>query len=941
MHYTKKIKSLLIISIFTVSSLIAKPVDNVQEYTLENGMQVFLLEDSSDALVHIEYTCRAGFSSQTQNTCGFFKLYSRLIKKNAPQLFFSDVQCNADSSRYILSVSSAETYETLMQLSNAVFASDFSEELIQSELSKLKNEVSDNAETLSTYINAAIDSRVFSDAPWKNDSGIYPPLFKKTTTKTARTILKDIADRWYIPKNSALFISGNINNEKILLDIKNSFGRFYSNFNVPVEKPSSPVNKQRKYVFHSPEISPDLTQIVVQYTMLDMEQCNLLAATLNNNASTFKNKILEYSELNIPGAEYIDISAAHKRNSSRLIIQTLLQPPENKKLGIDSFQQTELFLDTINDIPQIISPLEFQFAKTQLIFERNYLIANPVLLMNNLSSFWAGLSYYQTEEGDLSFPNSATVNYFMNRINLINDEEIEPCMETIQAEEPFIFVIINSKDFKNNKKKYTSAGFEEINENNSSWYVQSMFKEIKDQFKPGDENIRNFNSKKTNDNNYYENNISQISTTELSNGIKIISKKNELSTGTSLLLSIDGGKINSAQNNGFEEVMINLLAGIIQKEIYKKQLEGLILGMPTVSPKTDISTSSILIEFEMEDTIAVCEAISNSIVYGEIAPADADRAVSSRQYRKRLENGSATNQMNSAIINTIYGKGNFASIFDAEKDVLESTDYKSILAAYPELLNAKRYNVILTGNFDDAIYALLEKTLGLLSNNNTSLVYADEKTNIPKNKSLTVKIRHTFLTDIPAEKAGPQPAKLIPTKEFLDPVIYVIKSPEKGTKSAALFNATLNYLAKQLQISIDESSKFNESKVSVQLPKSQMDFGTITIQNVNHTKEADVFYKNEIQNLISKINDIQTSKKVIQDIKNEWIIQQMAETYTNAGTARLLQKGFELFPQNKCPEFYLTEYNFIQNATAQDFIDVMEYFPTRAQLRAYSSDSKN
>ena len=49
--------------LFFCANLYSAPVNQVQEYTLENGMQVFLLEDPSDAQVHIEYNCRAGFSS--------------------------------------------------------------------------------------------------------------------------------------------------------------------------------------------------------------------------------------------------------------------------------------------------------------------------------------------------------------------------------------------------------------------------------------------------------------------------------------------------------------------------------------------------------------------------------------------------------------------------------------------------------------------------------------------------------------------------------------------------------------------------------------------------------------------------------------------------------------------------------------------------------------
>ena len=120
------------------SRLFAAPVNKVQEYTLENGMQVFLLEDPSDAQVHIEYTCRAGFSSQTQSTCGFFKLFTKLIQAANPAISFSDIQCNADSSRYFIEASPSEVNDLLFRLSDAVFSPDFSDDLLRTQLNSMK-----------------------------------------------------------------------------------------------------------------------------------------------------------------------------------------------------------------------------------------------------------------------------------------------------------------------------------------------------------------------------------------------------------------------------------------------------------------------------------------------------------------------------------------------------------------------------------------------------------------------------------------------------------------------------------------------------------------------------------------------------------------------------------------------------------------------------------
>ena len=69
----------------------------------------------------------------------------------------------------------------------------------------------------------------------------------------------------------------------------------------------------------------------------------------------------------------------------------------------------------------------------------------------------------------------------------------------------------------------------------------------------------------------------------------------------------------------------------------------------------------------------------------------------------------------------------------------------------------------------------------------------------------------------------------------------------------------------------------------------------------------------------------------------------MKESGSNSGTALLLQKGLDQLSAGTSQNaalWYLEEYNHIQSAGAQDFLEVMDYFPVRAQIRVYSSDSK-
>lgn len=893
-----------ILAIFITFFGLSQNAFSQEQYTLENGLSVFLMEDYADALVQIEFVCRAGFSSQTQENAGFFKLYSRLFESATPQISFSLVDCGSDSTRYVIKTTASKLDDVLESLSDSAFSLFYSDDLLEFELEQMKEEVTQNAQSLSGFINAAIDSRVFASSPWKHDSGIYPALFRRTTGRHARTILKDIADKWYTPQNCALFISGNINSEKLLVQLKNTFGRFYSTYKPQVQEqtitPAVPLT-DKKFVLHSPDFSSDLTQIVIQYTSFSGEQADLLAQALN--------KLMADDG-------YIHVGSAHKGNANRLIFQTIIQAPEDAKKKPESPSQAEAFLQLVQNSPLALNSIYLQQAKQELEETVKLRTANAADKMTYLSEKWIREPFIQAE-----------------------DTSLETMQLLFTTEKPFVFVIINSADFKKNKKAYDKAGYQEVTMENASWYTQEMYREIKDQFRPDDKTFYN-PVKNSTDNNYFEKNISTISKTTLDNNIPVVVRQNDFSDYLTLTLSVRGGKINSMQNNGFEEAMINLLAMTFQREINLMQQQGLILGNCTVTNKTELSTSAITIQCEKDDLVSVCNALSRAIIFGEIQPAMADRAVANRQYKKRLENGTVSNQLQAAAFVTLYGQNRFSSLFEAENEVLTTVSFNQILEQYPALLDVSRYSIILCGNVCQDYREILNGTFGQLIPGNLYQMPELPQFQFTKTKSQKVKVVHTFLTDIPAEEAGPMPAVLIPTTEFLDPVLYVIKAPEAGTKEAALFNALINYTADVLQTDLDDNKKLKGAKTMLQLPRYNVPAAFISIQNVSRTKEADAAFKSTVRSIKNRIEAPDANKTIIQSIKDAWIVNQMEKTSSNAGTSELIQKGFELFPDSPKPEFYLTEYKYIQTATPEDFRAILEMLPEIPEFRVYSEQSK-
>lgn len=934
-----------ILLIFFHSSLYSIPLDNIKEYTLENGLTVFILQDTSTPLIRVEYTVRAGFSNQTRETSGFFKLYSRIFEAScaSQKLNLESAECNADSSCYVITTVPSKLKETLAALAQTAFSPNYSDQLLLEQLSALKKEVSEEANSPTGFINMAIDSRVFSDSPWKHDSGVYPSLFNKTTASKARNILSSISDHWYLPQNSAVFISGNINADTILSLIQDTFGHYYSTVQVPVSRKSVPKNQKKKFVLHSPDFSADMTQIVVQYTSLSMEETEFAATVLDNNASTFKNTLSSLDTLAIPGNEYINAAAAHKKDCSRLIIQSLLQKPQGKNAAnITSDIQAKLFLETAVESIKNTNEMEFLFAKYYAGETLDFANTSSVNFMSSLSAYWAAFPYDSFLEENLdSAQSSSTANAYFSRSSKIQDINSEELISKLLQEEPFVFVIINSADYKKNRKAYSAAGFEEINSQNAAWYNQKIFANLNDEENEDVYNAIPGNLVSTDDinrytGNYYNENIEQIKKASLSNGIQIVTKQNNNSSGVTLMLSISGGKLSSSENNGFEEVLINLLSQNIQKEIIKKQSEAIINYSVSVDYSCELMTGTITIDCDKRDFAGCCSAISDAIIYGEIIPSQADRAISNRQYKKRLENGTVSFQMLSAIMKELYPKSGYPKIFEAKKDVLTNTSYQQILESYPSLLNAGRYSIIITGEVPDNAINALESTMGLLTSKGNKIPTQAVQSKL-KNGSTkkTVKVNHTFLTDIPAEKAGPMPSKLIPTTKFLDPVIYIFKIPEAGTKEHVLTQAIFKYLEKLVQEQIDSNGRLKDAKAMADDYHSGTDIITFSIMNTENQKEADACFSAAVTKLNSLLNS-EKQNLVVREIKDTWIEFVMQDTLSNQGTARLLQKGLEMLPSEFSPEYYLKEYQLLENADREAFISVLKEIPTQAPLRYYA-----
>lgn len=901
---------------------------NYAEYTLENGMQIFVLEDFSSAPVQVEFSVHAGISAQNPATTGFFPLYTRLFKYGAEKNSFLQnltSECSADSSNYRISVSQELVPSTFEILARCAFSPFFAEKDILREYSALKNEIMQYAPTPAAFINTAINSRIFSETPWKLDSGIYPQIFTKSTAAEIRSILSRIGKFWYTPQNSAIFVSGPVKKEEIYALAEKTFGSYKPAASFALPEKVTATGKIRKFIMHDLQFSEDMTQIVIEYTGLNFNQASLAAVAYNADSSTLKKSLCAEHILNIRGPEYINVSSTRHNGCARLIFQTLLE--QNLRSPVE---QAETFIEAIKKSPETTDSSEYQAAKKILHDNFRETTANSTNFINSLAYFWAI---------DPLLPGNDEKEILLAQKLLSQPEKITSTDEnslktSFENETPFIFVLVNTKNFKKYKSDYKRLGYEEINSKNGSWFTQELYKNALKEISAEKKEIEQQKAESESARNIFlEENRNSLKTIELSNGIPVTVKTNRMTNGVSILVSIDGGSLADKNRPGFQNVMANAIASNIRKEIIKYKTQQIISGNPAVYAETSFSDSKIIVECAKEDISLCIRSISDALIFGEITPAEADSYVYSAQTQKRLSGASPLNQMTFRAVKYFYDSNFIRNIFDTEKEILQKTSYNDILAEYPKFLDASLYSIVIAGNTDsEAVHYILEESLGILAaqtkRNDSQRKESVPKPDFPaKTRKINLKIRHLFYTDVKAEDAGPMPAVLVPTKNFEDPVQYWFKAPEADSEEAVIFDALI------LRLSENLNSAGAETKIF--LPAKDFRCGGITFLNVEHTNYIEETYKKTLSEFVKKLEDSEPSVFEAERTKNAWILSRLSGSKTNTGTARIISSS------KTDEKNYLDEYEILERAGSKDFLRTLnEYFPPEPLLQIFSSDSK-
>lgn len=885
--------------------------------TLQNGLTVFILPDETNALLNVELVVKAGFSSQTSSTAGFFPLYTRLFSKSGEakeilKAFSIHSECNADSSIFKAKVPPENLKLYLEQIAQCASSPNFSDKDIEDELAQMKTESLAYSKSTTGFINSAIDSRIFYKEPWKHDSGIYPAIFSGYNTKQARAVLYNfVSKEFYTPYNSALFITGNIAEKKALEISQEAFKDWNSKTTDSSFKKFKTENLQqskgKKFVLAAKEFSPELTQIVVQYTSLSQSQTDILSCVFNNEKSKYKTTLSQIPELNIRSADFITAASAIKNGNTRFILQALIEePPKGKSIA----DQAQTFLAAATECTNLNED-EIKFAQNEIEKKYRELTGNPSNLSSKLAEFWA-MNKFETPE--------IFYKEFEKSISQVENETSENISKAILNEEPYIFLLVNNSIYKKNKKSFDEYGYELITQENASWYTNELLaKSAKQEMQAALEKPKQSKNPTIEirpADYFYFNSMESIKYQELKNGIPVSVKENPNSKTVAVCISISGGKFASPESE------TNLRSVLISAVAKNSKIEN-------ITNKTDETVSYISFEVFKEELENALKKISDALIYGTVSPVQADLLFREEGYEQRMKNADLGFQMKSSALAYLYRSSPLSKIFKAEEKERNSSSYQALLLEYTKLLDASLYSIAICGDieFDKAI-KYCQDTFEVLKEQSARKELEFPKPSF-KNKERKVQLKHIYTTNLPAKLAPKDSPRLVPTKNFYDPAQIYFRAPDSTDEDLEIFNSLLYILCTEIQSILGNEISCKTEEASVKIP--------VGIIQANELKRTGIFfdaYKIAREKLIKELLEEETKNWTCEKIKIQWKQRNLFETQSNSGTAKLMASF-----QKK--EQYLTNYLYIENSTPQDFLNAIEkYFPTEPLMKVYSADSK-
>lgn len=463
----------LFLSLFFRLSAQQTEFPDIFRYRLDNGLELFVIEDHTNPLVTIDISVRCGSIAQTKQTAGLFHLYEHMIF-NGNELYETTEQMenalnklgvydyNAytgfESLSYFFTIPVKKLEEGLTFLSYAIRTPLMDKDRLELEKKIVLAEVEGRASSEGQFLFQFVQNHLFPENKWAVDVGGSKDVILNATVKQ----LKDIQKEFFIPNNCALFIGGDVNPAEIYETVNNIYGSWQAGDNPWTKKKIQfkrrPTSKTQYYVFKSEYTPKELINLNVfyrgpdsEYDMKDTYTADFLSSILKQQGSIFIKHYMSSIYYEIPSSEYLDFYYLSSKRlgviyaSSAFLSPNYIPAKRTKKFVSEIEQQLILSVE---------DAMKNDLTARKIIkgFENNILFEGETLesRLKYLKGWW------ETADSDYYF------SYFKNISNVTKEDLKSYITKYIHNGRPIVVVSLNPEVFDNCVNEYKRNGFKVI-----------------------------------------------------------------------------------------------------------------------------------------------------------------------------------------------------------------------------------------------------------------------------------------------------------------------------------------------------------------------------------------------------------------------------------------------------------------------------------------------
>ncbi len=460
-------------------------IEGLYRYTLENGLELFVMENDSAPLVYIEIAVRAGAVTQTKENAGLFHLYEHMMFKgnskyaNQKEAYAAlnkmgvsdwNGTTSIDRVNYFFTIPAKLVRDGLEYWSYAIRTPLIDEQELENEKSVVLSEIEGGMSEPGRIFGAGVFKTLFPDSPWKLDTSGSPQIIKNATKEQLSKIQKE----YYVPQNTALFVGGAVKADEVYSLVKEIYGDWQNgpdaikseNILVPSKEPFTTT---QKLVFPDSRCSKNMSQLVFylrgpdgQTDVNDTYAADVWSYLLANPSGSFVAESVSNKEFNIPDADYIGGSYATMRASGMISFSCAFLNDE--KLSVT--QRAEKILNYWNtdatsnmlksgtgfDVEDIKN------VKTRLEDSRVYSMETAGGFLSSLSGEWAscGADYSLEYEKNILKVDRRQITDFVEKY--------------IKNKSGVAVVFVNPEYYEEKKEEFRKDGWQELNAQNARWW---------------------------------------------------------------------------------------------------------------------------------------------------------------------------------------------------------------------------------------------------------------------------------------------------------------------------------------------------------------------------------------------------------------------------------------------------------------------------------------